>query len=109
LKSNDKNKKEASGMTLLGKQILDVFIKEHPDAKSWIENWVADVEGSIWRIPQDIKNKYPSASFLAENVVIFNVKGNNYRLETQISYKISIVTTIWVGTHEQYDKRNKGR
>jgi mRNA interferase HigB len=96
-------------MTLLGKGVLDAFTTKHTDAKGWIENWIADVEGSLWQVPQDIKNKYSSASFIGNNVVIFNVKGNNYRLETRISYKISIVTALWAGTHNEYDQRNKGR
>lgn len=109
MEQTDKNKKPITGMTLVGKGILTTFTSKHTDARSWIENWIADVEGSVWTVSQDIKNKYASASFLANNVVIFNVKGNSYRLETQISYKISIVTVRWAGTHEEYDKRNKGR
>lgn len=109
LADNNKNIKQVNGMTLIGKPLLHNFIKTHADVKNWINNWIADVEGSIWRTPQDIKNKYSSASFLEKNVVIFNVKGNHYRLETQIAYKTSIVKTLWAGTHVEYDKRNKGR
>lgn len=105
----DEKKNQNASMTLIGKGVLEAFTNKYTDAKSWIENWIADVEGSAWRIPQDIKKKYSSASFLANNVVIFNVKGNNYRLETQISYKISIVTALWAGTHKEYDKRNNER
>jgi mRNA interferase HigB len=60
-----------ASMTLIGKKILGVFINKHSGAKSWFENWIADVEGSNWKVPQNIKNKYPNASFLANNVVIF--------------------------------------
>ena len=94
-------------MSLAGKSLLNNFLLKHTDAKSWIENWIADVEGSVWRIPQDIKNKYPSVSFLGNNKVIFNVKGNNYRLEAKVTYKLFIVSVIWIGTHNEYDKRNK--
>ena len=100
---------EAIGMKLLGKGLLDEFTTKYTDAKIWIDNWVSDVEGSVWKIPQHIKEKYPSASFLSENVVIFNVKGNNYRLEVNVAYKTGIVLVVWVGTHSDYDKRNKKR
>ena len=100
---------EAIGMKVLGKRLLDEFTTKYTDAKIWIDNWVSDVEGSVWKIPQHIKEKYPSASFLSENVVIFNVKGNNYRLEVNVAYKTGIVLVVWVGPHSDYDKRNKKR
>ena len=103
----DKNRPQPSVMTLVGKHILHSFTAKHTDATKWIENWIADVEGSIWMTPQDIKNKYPHASFLDNNKVIFNVKGNNYRLEIKVAYKLSIVSVRWIGTHSEYDKRNK--
>jgi mRNA interferase HigB len=103
------NNQDLSGMRLLGKQILDDFSRKHTDAMDWIANWVSDVEGSVWKTSQDIKKKYPRASFLSDNIVIFDVKGNNYRLEVKISYNTAIVLAIWVGTHAEYDRRNKKR
>jgi len=96
-------------MRLLGKPILDEFTREHPDSMDWIANWVFDVEGSVWSTTQDIRNKYPSASFISGNIVIFNVKGNHYRLEVKVAYQTAIVKVIWTGTHAEYDKRNKKR
>ena len=92
-------------MKLVGKHILSNFIKKHKDASAWINNWKSDVENAKWEGPQDIKLRYRSASFLADRVVIFNVKGNTYRLEIQVSYKSEIVFVKWAGTHAEYDKR----
>jgi mRNA interferase HigB len=94
-------------MKLLGMEILDSFIRKHADARGWIENWIADVRGGEWRGTQDIKDRYKSASFLGDNIVIFNVKGNDYRLEVQVAYQIGIVLVKWAGTHSEYDKRHK--
>lgn len=105
----NKNHSQPSSMTLVGKKILHDFMRKHTDASKWIGNWIADVEGSVWRVPQDITSKYPSASFLANNVVIFNVKGNSYRLEVKVAYQYSLITIRWIGTHGEYDKRNKER
>lgn len=55
--------------------------------------------------PQDIKNRYASASFLANNKVVFNVRGGNYRLVTVIAYQTSIVVVEWIGTHAEYTKK----
>ncbi len=92
-------------MRIVGRNKLDDFAGAHADARSWIENWIADTEAARWRAPQDIKNLYSSASFLAGNVVIFNVKGNRYRLEVQVAYNTGVVVVRWMGTHAEYTKR----
>ncbi len=95
-------------MRIVGRQKLDEFAAEHADARPWMENWISDTELSDWNAPQDIKDKYASASFLAENVVIFNVKGNRYRLEVLVAYKTRTVVIGKVETHAEYSKP-KGR
>lgn len=98
-------------MTLTGREILDKFKKDFADARSWIDNWVKDVENASWKTPQDIKDKYSTVSFLGNGskVIIFNVKGNSYRLEVKAAYNSGNITVIWAGTHAEYDKRNKAR
>ena len=92
-------------MLIVGRQKLSDFVDAHADARSWIENWIADAEQAHWRTPQDIKNVYASISFLSGNVVIFNVRGNHYRLEVQLSYNTHVVIVRWAGTHAEYTKR----
>lgn len=92
-------------MRIVGRQKLDEFVRSHVDTRSWIENWIADTEKAHWRTPQDIKNHYASASFLGGNVVIFNVKGNQYRLEVLLTYNSCVVVVRWAGTHAEYSKR----
>lgn len=96
-------------MKLVGRNRLDEFCAARPDARDWIENWLADVEAATWTSPHHLKGRYPSASLLAGGVTIFNVKGNNYRLEVTIAYKTSTVVVLWIGTHAEYDARNKKR
>lgn len=60
-----------------------------------------------WEGLQDIKDSYVAASFLPDNLVIFNVKGNRYRLEVQIAYRTGVVVIRWIGTHAEYTKRMK--
>lgn len=92
-------------MRLVGRDRLNEFVKTHADARAWIENWIADVEAARWRTPQDIKGSYASASILADRVVIFNVKGNRYRLEVQVAYNTGVAVVKWAGTHAEYTKR----
>lgn len=96
-------------MKVLDRERLERFCRRHSDARGWIENWLADVESAAWRTPQDIRRRYASASFLAAGVVIFNVKGNAYRLEVTVAYRTSVVAIDWIGTHRAYDERNRKR
>lgn len=92
-------------MQIVGRDKLDEFAGAHADARTWIENWIADCEAARWQAPQQIKERYASASFLAERVVIFNVKGKRYRLETQVAFNTGVVVVRWIGTHAEYSKR----
>lgn len=92
-------------MLLVGRDRLDEFTQAHADTRAWIEDWIADVEAARWRMPQDIKDSYASASFLANRILIFNLKGNRYRLEVQVAYNTGVVVVRWVGTHADYTKR----
>ncbi len=92
-------------MKIIGLTKLTAFYGVHTDCKAWIENWVTDVRTSTWKTSQDIKNRYNSVSFLKNNIVIFNVKGNSYRLETNVAYGVGVVSIVWIGTHAQYSQR----
>ncbi len=96
-------------MKVVGRDKLAAFCAKHADARKWIENWLADAEAAAWSTPQHIRDRYSSASFLGNNMVIFNVKGNEYRLEVIVAYKTSVVVVQWIGTHAAYDARNKTR
>lgn len=96
-------------MKVVGRNRLEEFCRKHPDGRKWIENWLAEAEGAAWTKPQQIKDRYVSASFIGKNTVIFNVKGNDYRLEVTIAYQTAVVVVGWLGTHADYDARNKNR
>ncbi|MES2149815.1 MAG: type II toxin-antitoxin system HigB family toxin [Pseudomonadota bacterium] len=92
-------------MKVLGRGVLAEFCDKHADCRKWVANWIADASASRWETSHDIKARYPSASFLATNIVIFNVRGNEYRMETQVAYNAGVIAIKWVGTHDQYMKR----
>ena len=93
-------------MKVLGRDKLDKFSQKHANAKSALDAWFGDAEESDWQTPQDIKKRYRSADFLANNRVIFNIKGNHYRLVIKVRYQNGIAVVEWVGTHAEYDKRS---
>lgn len=92
-------------MKLIGRELIERFATEHADTRGPLRSWIVEVETAGWRSSHDIKAQYASASFLADNVVIFNIKGNSYRLVVQVAYKTSVVVVKWVGTHAEYSKR----
>lgn len=59
---------------------------------------------ATWRTPVEVKARYVSASFLAGNRVVFNLKGNKYRLDTQIAYQIGVLIVKRIGTHAEYNR-----
>jgi mRNA interferase HigB len=93
-------------MKVLGRDKLVKFYKKYSNARRALEAWLSEVEDATWKTPQDIKNRYHSADFLADNRVIFNIKGNHYRLVIKVRYQNGIAVVEWVGTHSQYDKQS---
>jgi mRNA interferase HigB len=91
-------------MNVISKKRLLGYIKKHSDAKSQLLAWFGEAKRAQWNNPQHIKSRYPSASFLPKNDVVFNVKGNKYRLVVNIRYESQIVFIKWFGTHSEYDK-----
>lgn len=96
-------------MKVIGRDRLETFCRRHADARRWIEAWLHETESATWSKPADIRRRYASTSFLAGNVVIINVKGNEYRLEMQVGYATGTIVILWIGTHAAYDARNRKR
>lgn len=92
-------------MRVLGLPALDQFKKAHADARGPLDAWRHEVETANWKTPHDIKQRHRSADFLAANRVIFNIKGNTYRLVVQVRYQNGLVVVEWVGTHAEYSKK----
>jgi len=68
--------------------------------------YIFNISKAVWETPDKIKRDYASASFLRDNRVVFNIKGNDYRLIVHIDYKRKIVRVKFIGTHSEYDKIN---
>ena len=91
-------------MRVISKKILREFWEKHSDSQQQLKAWFQETSVAEWRNPKDIKKGYPSASFLANNRVVFNIKGNTYRLIIKINYDYSMVWIRFIGTHAEYDK-----
>jgi mRNA interferase HigB len=90
-------------MKVAGRIHLEEFTRQYSDVRSQVDAWLCEVEEAEWKTPADIKARYAHASFMSDNRVVFNLKGNKYRLDTKISYKNQVVLIVRIGTHKEYD------
>lgn len=91
-------------MRVIAVSTLRVFWERYPDAEQPLKAWYEEAAGAIWSQPADIKAQYRSASVLKNRRVVFNIKGNDYRLIVAVAYKLQIVYVKFVGTHKEYDR-----
>lgn len=92
-------------MNVVGKKRIADFSLRHADAKSFLNAWVLEVEDAQWSSPQSVKQRYQHASFRPNNRIIFNIRGNNYRLVADVDYETKTVLIVWIGTHEEYSRK----
>lgn len=93
-------------MIVVGKPKLTAFKARHAMVAGALDVWLEEAEEAEWKTPQDVKDRYASASFMpgtGGSEVVFNIKGNRYRLLVRIAFRTKIVTILKVGTHEEYD------
>ena len=91
-------------MRVISRKTLREFWDRHPDVRQPLQAWYDDVRQAEWKSPADIKEAYRNASFLANNRVVFNIKGNHYRLIVAVQYVHGILYIRFLGTHRDYDK-----
>ncbi|MDR5834076.1 type II toxin-antitoxin system HigB family toxin [Caballeronia sp. LZ034LL] len=91
-------------MRIIAKRVLLSFIQKHSRAEQPLLAWHSEASKAIWKTPQDIRNQYATASFVGRNRVVFNIKGNDYRLIVAVAYQVGVAYIKFVGTHAEYDK-----
>ena len=91
-------------MRIIAKKILRDFWEIYVDSEQQLKAWFQETSKAAWNNPNEIKMEYPSASFLKNNRVVFNIKGNHYRLIVKINYDYGVVWIRFIGTHAAYDK-----
>ena len=91
-------------MRIISRRTLREFWEQHSDARQPLQAWYADAKRAVWKMPADIKKVYRNASFIANNRIVFNIKGNRYRLVVAIQYEYGIIYIRFIGTHQEYDR-----
>ena len=95
-------------MRIIAFRTLREFWKnpEYADSETSLRSWYHDAKKADWKNSNELKQQYKSASIVGEGRVVFNIKGNTYRLVVSIDYEFRVIFIRFIGTHEQYDKIN---
>ena len=93
-------------MRIIALKALRDFWERHPQAEVPLRAWHAIASRADWRSPADVKTAYRAASLLGGNRVVFNIKGNDFRLVVAVHYNRGLIFVRFVGTHQQYDRIN---
>ncbi len=96
-------------MHVISRKKLADFWQKYPDVEERLKAWFKEAEHADWKSFNDIKQRYRSADSSPDNRVVFNIKGNHYRLVVKINYKIRIVYIRFIGTHDEYDQIDAGK
>ncbi len=93
-------------MRIVAKRTLREYARQYPDAADALEKWEIQFRHSEFHTMNELKAVYGNASVLQNGRVVFNIKGNHYRLIVKINFFQPVVFIIWFGTHAQYDLIN---
>jgi mRNA interferase HigB len=93
-------------LRVIDKKILREFWERHNDCEQQLKAWFKEASKSEWTNSNEIKDEYPSASIIGNGRIVFNIKGNSYRLIVKINFDYQVVWIRFIGTHSEYDKVN---
>ena len=93
-------------MKVLVKRTIHYYINKYPPAEKPLTSWENEFSKIAFKNFNEIKDKYRNASIVTNNRVIFNIKGNDYRLIVSMNFRQQACYVIWFGTHKEYDKIN---
>jgi mRNA interferase HigB len=93
-------------LRIIARKTLRLFWEQHPDCEQPLKAWFREVQKANWSSINELRKDYPSASILKQNRIVFNIKGNKYRLIVKVNFEFQICWILFIGTHTAYDKLN---
>ncbi len=100
----------ALAMRIIARRTLKEFVerrrgfKDHSALKAALDAWFDEARKAQWSSASDVKRSYATASIVSADRIVFNIKGNDYRLVVAVDFEKSILWIKWIGTHKDYDK-----
>ena len=93
-------------LKIFSRGTLRDFWNKHADCEYQLKTWYRETEKSNWKTINELKSEYPNASILKDNRIVFNIKGNDYRLVVKFNFEYQLAWIRFIGTHGEYDKIN---
>ena len=91
-------------MRVIAFKTLRGFFEKHPDCENQLKAWYKDAELANWKSPKEVKQFHSSASVIGDNRIVFNIRGNRYRLVVKFNYDSGWAWIRFIGTHKEYAK-----
>jgi mRNA interferase HigB len=89
---------------ILAKSTIQDYWIKHPDSEQYLKTWYDTAMSSDWKTPNDVKLTYANASILKDSRIVFNIKGNSYRLVVKFNFEKQWIFIRFIGTHMEYNK-----
>lgn len=91
-------------MIVISKSTLKKFLELHPSAAGPVWRWYSNVKEADWKELAALKRSFPATDYIGNDLYVFNLGGNNYRLIARIFFSVRTVFIRFIGTHNEYDK-----
>lgn len=91
-------------MNVISRKTLVEFYGIHADAREPLETWYKVSKKAVWGNFNDVRSAYPAADVVGDDRMVFNIKGNKYRLVARFSFRYKAIQVKWIGTHAEYDE-----
>lgn len=89
---------------IFAKSTLREFWEKFPDSEQYLKTWYDTAMYADWKTPADVKQTYSNASILKNSRIVFNIKGNAYRLVAKFNFEKRWIFILFIGSHKEYDK-----
>lgn len=89
---------------IFSKSTLKDFWMKNPDSEQYLKTWFDTAMNANWKTPNEVKQTYANASILKDSRIVFNIKGNTYRLVAKFNFEKQWIFIRFIGTHSEYDK-----
>jgi mRNA interferase HigB len=89
---------------IFSKSTLREFWETYTDSEQYLKTWYDTAMNSDWKTPNDVKQTYANASILKNSRIVFNIKGNTYRLVVKFNFEKQWIFIRFIGTHAEYDE-----
>jgi len=89
---------------IFSKSTIREFWEKNPESEQYLKTWYDTAMGTDWKSPNDVKQTYANASILKDSRIVFNIKGNSFRLVAKFNFEKQWIFIRFIGTHSEYDK-----